>query len=61
MDCQIVIRDTDTNCAISGALLGAKFGYNKIPKKWLKTILEADYDRPEEFKLKEEKLNQILN
>ena len=53
--------DTDTNCAISGALLGAKFGYNKIPKKWLKTILDADYDRPEEFKLNEEKLNLLFN
>ena len=53
--------DTDTNCAISGALLGAKFGYNKIPKKWLKTILEADYDRPEEFKLNEEKLKLLFN
>lgn len=52
--------DTDTNCAISGALLGAKFGYDKIPKKWLKTILEADYDRPEEFKLNEDKLNLLF-
>lgn len=52
--------DTDTNCAISGALLGAKFGYNKIPKKWLKTILEADYDRPEEFKINKRKLNLLF-
>jgi len=44
--------DTDTNGAIAGAFLGAKFGYNKIPKRWIKTLEEADYDRPQEFKIK---------
>ena len=53
--------DTDTNCAIAGAFMGAKFGYNKIPKRWLKTILQAKYDRPKEFKIDGKKLKQILN
>lgn len=44
--------DTDTNCAIAGAMLGAKFGYDNIPKRWVKAIMEAKYDRPEEFKVK---------
>lgn len=44
--------DTDTNCAIAGAMLGAKFGYDNIPKRWIKAIMEAKYDRPEEFKVK---------
>jgi ADP-ribosyl-[dinitrogen reductase] hydrolase len=43
--------DTDTNCAIAGAMLGAKFGYDNIPKRWLKTVEEAKYDRPAEFKV----------
>jgi ADP-ribosyl-[dinitrogen reductase] hydrolase len=44
--------DTDTNCAIAGAMLGAKFGYDNIPKRWIKAVEEAKYDRPEEFKVK---------
>ena len=43
--------DTDTNCAIAGAMLGAKFGYDKIPKRWIKSVMDAEYDRPEEFKV----------
>ena len=42
--------DTDTNCAISGAFLGAKFGFKNIPKRWIKAIETAKYKRPEEFK-----------
>jgi len=30
--------DVDTNCAIAGSLLGAFYGYNKIPKEWINTI-----------------------
>lgn len=52
--------DTDTNCAISGAFLGAKFGYDKIPKKWLETVIEANYNRPEEFKLNVSKLENLF-
>lgn len=31
--------DTDTNAAVAGALLGAKFGRSAIPERWLKTTL----------------------
>lgn len=30
--------DTDTNCAIAGALLGAHYGFQKIPKEWIDSI-----------------------
>ncbi|MDD4838687.1 MAG: ADP-ribosylglycohydrolase family protein [Synergistaceae bacterium] len=30
--------DTDTNAAIAGALLGARFGYDAFPKQWLDTV-----------------------
>jgi len=52
--------DTDTNCAITGAFLGAKFGYSKIPKRWLKTVLESTYDRPKEFRINEKVINNFL-
>ena len=32
--------DTDTNAAISGGLLGIKFGFSSIPKRWTDAILE---------------------
>lgn len=32
--------DADTNAAIAGALLGAKFGYEAIPKDWLAALLK---------------------
>lgn len=52
--------DTDTNCAIAGSLLGAKLGYKKIPKKWLETIFESKYNRPEEFKINQRLLNKLF-
>lgn len=33
--------DTDTNAAITGALLGARFGVNAIPGQWMRMILSA--------------------
>jgi ADP-ribosylglycohydrolase len=36
--------DTDTNAAIAGALLGAVYGRDAIPKQWLDTLLDC---RPE--------------
>lgn len=30
--------DTDTNAAIAGALIGAYFGYDSFPNKWLDTV-----------------------
>jgi len=37
--------DTDTNAAITGALLGAVYGLSAIPERWVRTVLEC---RPEE-------------
>lgn len=33
--------DTDTNAAIAGAMLGARFGSSNIPKEWINTVLNA--------------------
>lgn len=33
--------DTDTNAAICGALLGAVFGINAVPTRWVETILNC--------------------
>jgi hypothetical protein len=33
--------DTDTNCAIAGALLGAVYGFHAIPLDWWETVLSA--------------------
>ena len=34
--------DADTNAAIAGALLGARFGYHAIPKDWLVALRRPD-------------------
>ena len=34
--------DTDTNCAIAGALAGAYFGYDSFPSDWIITINKCD-------------------
>jgi len=52
--------DTDTNCAIAGAFLGAKFGFKKIPDKWVSVLLNAKYDRPEEFKVNPKLLEDLF-
>ncbi len=31
--------DADTNAAVAGALLGAKFGYSNIPQRWLEGLV----------------------
>ena len=43
--CSIVGRlgDPDTNGAIAGALLGARFGINAIPYEWQQTVLTAHH------------------
>ncbi|GMR50361.1 hypothetical protein PMAYCL1PPCAC_20556 [Pristionchus mayeri] len=33
--------DTDNNGAIAGALLGARFGVEKIPREWKKSVEDA--------------------
>lgn len=30
--------DADTNAAVAGAMLGAKFGYKSIPKHWIEEL-----------------------
>jgi len=34
--------DTDTNCAVTGMLVGAKFGYSNIPDRFLKGLQQHD-------------------
>ena len=36
--------DTDTNAAISGALLGAVYGIESLPERWVKTVLNCRPD-----------------
>lgn len=33
--------DADTNASVAGALLGAKFGFQHIPKRWVEGLLKA--------------------
>lgn len=35
--------DADTNAAIAGALLGARFGYEEIPQRWLDGLVKKDW------------------
>lgn len=41
--------DTDTNAAIAGALLGAKFGATGIPERWAEVVLACRTNRPKTF------------
>lgn len=34
--------DTDTNAAIAGGLLGARFGFDAIPERWTSALTETD-------------------
>src|ERR671925_1616250 len=34
--------DTDTNAAVAGALLGARYGFNGLPSQWLDRLIERD-------------------
>lgn len=34
--------DTDTNAAIAGAVLGAHYGYDAIPRRWTNALVELD-------------------
>jgi len=31
--------DADTNAAVAGALLGAKFGYKNLPAQWVRELI----------------------
>ncbi len=35
-------NDADTTGCIAGALLGAKYGFSSIPKRWLSKLEDAD-------------------
>ena len=37
--------DTDTNCCITGAIIGAKFGYSNIHQPWVKSIYNCENPR----------------
>ena len=34
--------DTDTNAAVAGAVLGARYGASAIPERWLECVPERD-------------------
>jgi ADP-ribosyl-[dinitrogen reductase] hydrolase len=34
--------DTDTNAAVAGAALGARFGIEAIPERWISSVRDAD-------------------
>ncbi|XP_028414474.1 uncharacterized protein LOC114537610 [Dendronephthya gigantea] len=35
--------DADTNCAVAGALLGCKLGFNNLPKTWISGLAHRDW------------------
>ena len=43
--------DADTNAAVAGAILGAKFGINPIPEEWKDGLLYASmlHNKVQEF------------
>ncbi len=47
--------DTDTNCAVAGALLGSRLGYASLPKDWVSGLL-----RHNELAEKARQLTEIL-
>lgn len=52
---QIILEggDTNTNGAVAGAMLGAKFGYTAIPQEWIDSLTEHE--------MLEEKAEQLVN
>ncbi len=44
------LGDPDTNAAIAGALLGARFGEKALPEKWRKLVMQGSQDRPQLFR-----------
>ena len=34
--------DTDTNAAVAGAVLGARYGVGAVPERWLECVPERD-------------------
>ncbi len=44
------LGDPDTNAAITGALLGARFGEKALPEHWRQLVLAGAQDRPHIFR-----------
>ena len=53
--------DTDTNCAIAGAVLGAYYGFSSINKNWIETINSYKGERSKYYstKLVDKYIDQI--
>lgn len=51
--------DADTNGAVAGALMGAKLGFNAIPKKWIDGLINKDILLEKAIALIEENENQM--
>ena len=47
--------DTDTNAAIVGGLLGAKYGLSSIPEHWVDNVINCKNKRPDFLRTKNEK------
>ena len=43
--------DADTNAAVAGAILGAKFGIDRIPEEWRNSLFYASmlHDKVQKF------------
>ena len=46
--------DTDTNAAIVGGLIGARYGLNEIPQEWVDAVLDCKNDRPKFLQIESE-------
>ncbi len=44
------LGDPDTNAAITGALLGARFGVAALPARWRERVMQGSQDRPHIFR-----------
>ncbi len=44
------LGDPDTNAAIVGALLGARFGEKALPESWRQAVLQGSLDRPQIYR-----------
>ena len=41
--------DADTNAAVAGAILGAKFGIDQIPEEWKSGLFYASYNKVQDL------------
>jgi ADP-ribosylglycohydrolase len=52
--------DADTNACVAGSILGAKFGYKSIPKKYIDGLIYKD-ELEEKLNKYMERLNEIYS